>query len=125
MGMLDGKVALVTGAGGGLGRAHAILLAKEGAKVVVNDLGGARDGTGASASMADGVVDEINASGGAAVAHYGSVTSREDAEGMVKAAVDSFGKVVQKHDRRHVGRGYGRASARHLLGLQGRLRSND
>ena len=93
MGMLDGKVALLTGAGGGLGRAHAILLAKEGAKVVVNDLGGARDGTGASASMADGVVDEINASGGAAVAHYGSVTSREDAEGMVKAAVDSFGKI--------------------------------
>ena len=88
MGMLDGKVALVTGAGGGLGRAHAILLAKEGAKVVVNDLGGARDGTGASASMADGVVEEINAAGGEAVAHYGSVTSREDAEGMVKAAVD-------------------------------------
>jgi len=93
MGMLDGKVALVTGAGGGLGRAHAILLAKEGAKVVVNDLGGARDGTGASASMADGVVEEINAAGGEAVAHYGSVTSREDAEGMVKAAVDSFGKI--------------------------------
>ena len=93
MGMLDGKVALVTGAGGGLGRAHAILLAKEGAKVVVNDLGGARDGTGASASMADGVVDEINATGGEAVAHYGSVTSRADAEGMVKAAIDSFGKI--------------------------------
>ncbi len=93
MGMLDGKVALVTGAGGGLGRAHAILLAKEGAKVVVNDLGGARDGTGASASMADGVVEEINAAGGEAIAHYGSVTSREDAEGMVKAAVSSFGKI--------------------------------
>jgi NAD(P)-dependent dehydrogenase (short-subunit alcohol dehydrogenase family) len=91
--MLDGKVALVTGAGGGLGRAHAILLAKEGAKVVVNDLGGARDGTGASASMADGVVDEINAAGGQAVAHYGSVTSKEDAQGMVQAAVDSFGKI--------------------------------
>ena len=57
MGMLDGKVALVTGAGGGLGRAHAILLAQEGAKVIVNDLGGARDGTGASSSMADGGVD--------------------------------------------------------------------
>ena len=93
MGMLDGKVALVTGAGGGLGRAHAILLAKEGAKVVVNDLGGARDGTGASASMADGVVDEINAAAGQAVAHYGSVTSKEDAQGMVQAAVDSFGKI--------------------------------
>ena len=93
MGMLDGKIALVTGAGGGLGRAHAILLAKEGAKIVVNDLGGARDGTGASASMADGVVEEIIAAGGEAVAHYGSVTSRKDAEGMVKAATDSFGTI--------------------------------
>ena len=93
MGMLEGKVALVTGAGGGLGRAHALLLAAEGAKVVVNDLGGARDGTGASTSMADGVVDEINASGGEAVAHYGSVTNRDDAQGMVDAAVTAFGKL--------------------------------
>jgi len=91
--MLDGKVALVTGAGGGLGRAHALLLAAEGASVVVNDLGGARDGTGSSTSMADGVVDEIKAAGGQAVAHYGSVTSREDAEGMVQAAVAAFGKL--------------------------------
>ena len=93
MGMLDGKVALVMGAGGGLGRAHAMLLAAEGAKVVVNDLGGARDGTGASTSMADGVVDEILAAGGEAVAHYGSVTSREDAQGMVDAAVNQYGKI--------------------------------
>ena len=93
MGMLDGKVALVTGAGGGLGRAHAMLLAAEGAMVVVNDLGGARDGTGASTSMADGVVDEILAAGGEAVAHYGSVTSREDAQGMVDAAVNQYGKI--------------------------------
>lgn len=93
MGMLDGKVALVTGAGGGLGRAHAMLLAAEGAKIVVNDLGGARDGTGASTSMADGVVDEILAAGGEAVAHYGSVTSREDAQGMVDAAVNQYGKI--------------------------------
>ena len=93
MGMLDGKVALVTGAGGGLGRAHAMLLAKEGASVVVNDLGGSRDGTGAGASMADGVVEEIKAAGGNAVAHYGSVTNKEDAQGMVQAAVDSFGKL--------------------------------
>ncbi|MDP6185774.1 MAG: SDR family NAD(P)-dependent oxidoreductase [Pseudomonadales bacterium] len=93
MGMLDGKVALVTGAGGGLGRAHAMLLAAEGAKVVVNDLGGARDGTGAGTSMADGVVDEILAAGGEAVAHYGSVTSREDAQGMVDAAVNQYGKI--------------------------------
>lgn len=93
MGMLDGKVALVTGAGGGLGRAHALLLAQEGAAVVVNDLGGSRDGTGAGSSMADGVVDEIKAAGGQAVANYGSVTSREDAEAMVQAAVDAFGKI--------------------------------
>jgi len=93
MGMLEGKVAIVTGAGGGLGRAHALLLAAEGAKVVVNDLGGARDGTGASTSMADGVVDEIKASGGEAVAHYGSVTNRDDAQGMVDAAVTAFGRL--------------------------------
>ena len=93
MGMLDGKVALVTGAGGGLGRAHAMLLAKEGANVVVNDLGGSRDGTGGSSSMADAVVEEIKAAGGNAVANYGSVTSREDAEAMVQAAVDAFGKI--------------------------------
>ena len=60
MGMLEGKVALVTGAGGGLGRAHAKLLAKEGAKVIVNDLGGSRDGTGAGNSMADEVVSELS-----------------------------------------------------------------
>ena len=71
MGMLEGKVALVTGAGGGLGRAHAILLAKEGAKVIVNDLGGLRDGTGAGSSMADEVVSEIKAAGGEACANYG------------------------------------------------------
>ena len=93
MGMLDGKVALVTGAGGGLGRAHAMLLAKEGASVVVNDLGGSRDGTGAGHSMADGVVDEIKAAGGKAAAHYGSVTEKADAQGMVQAAIENFGKL--------------------------------
>ncbi len=93
MGMLDGKVALVTGAGGGLGRAHAMLLAKEGAAVVVNDLGGSRDGSGAGHSMADGVVSEIKAAGGKAVAHYGSVTEKDDAQGMVQTAIDTFGKL--------------------------------
>ena len=93
MGMLDGKVALVTGAGGGLGRTHALLLAHEGASVVVNDLGGARDGTGAGTSMADGVVDEIVAAGGKAVANYGSVSNKADAQGMVQAAVDNFGRL--------------------------------
>ena len=93
MGMLDGKVALVTGAGGGLGRAHALLLAQEGAAVVVNDLGGSRDGTGAGSSMADAVVDEIKAGGGQAVANYGSVTNRDDVEAMVAACVENFGKI--------------------------------
>ena len=93
MGMLDGKVALVTGAGGGIGRSHALLLAQEGASVVVNDLGGARDGTGAGSSMADAVVEEIQAAGGQAVANYGSVTNPEEAKAMVQACVDSFGKI--------------------------------
>ena len=93
MGHLDGKVALVTGAGGGLGRAHAQLLAKEGAAVVVNDLGGSRDGTGSGSSMADEVVEEITAAGGQAVANYGSVTDPEAARAMVQTAVDSFGKL--------------------------------
>ncbi|MBL4680666.1 MAG: SDR family NAD(P)-dependent oxidoreductase [Pseudomonadales bacterium] len=93
MGLLDGKVALVTGAGGGLGESHALLLAKEGAAVVVNDLGGARDGSGASASMADVVVEKIKAAGGKAVANYGNVTNEDDAKAMVQSAVDSFGKI--------------------------------
>jgi len=93
MGHLEGKVALVTGAGGGLGRAHAQLLAKEGAAVVVNDLGGSRDGTGSGSSMADEVVEEITTAGGQAVANYGSVTDPDAARAMVKTAVDSFGKL--------------------------------
>ncbi len=93
MGTLDGKVAVVTGAGGGIGRAHAKLLASEGASVVVNDLGGARDGTGGSRSMADGVVEEIVAAGGKAVAHYGSVTEKQAAQDMVTTAVNEFGRL--------------------------------
>ena len=90
----DGQVAIVTGAGGGLGRAYALELAKRGAQVVVNDLGGARDGTGkGSARPADAVVEEIIAAGGQAVANYDSVATREGGEAIVQTALDSFGKV--------------------------------
>jgi NAD(P)-dependent dehydrogenase (short-subunit alcohol dehydrogenase family) len=90
---LKGKVAIVTGAGRGIGRGEALALASEGAKVVVNDLGGARDGTGASTSPADDVVAEIKKLGGEAVANYDSVTTMQGGENIVKAAIDSFGKV--------------------------------
>ena len=93
MGVLEGKVAIVTGAGGGLGRAHALLLAGHGACVVVNDLGGARDGTGSSNSMADSVVEEIRNAGGQAAATYGSVTEDDAAKAMVQCAVDNFGRL--------------------------------
>jgi NAD(P)-dependent dehydrogenase (short-subunit alcohol dehydrogenase family) len=94
MGLLDGKVAIVTGAGGGLGRQHAQLLASEGAAVVVNDLGGDRAGAGGSgSSMADQVVDEIKAGGGEAVANYDSVATVEGGRAIVDTAVKTFDKV--------------------------------
>ena len=93
MGLLDGKVAIVTGAGGGLGRAHALLLAKEGAAVVINDLGGAVDGSGDGSRVAETVVKEIKDAGGEAVANFGSVTNEADAQEMVAQAVSSFGKL--------------------------------
>lgn len=93
MGLLDGKVAIITGSGGGIGRAEALLFAKEGAKVVVNDLGGSRDGTGTSHNMADAVVAEIEAAGGRAIANYDSVTTPEGAAAIVKSAVDAFGRL--------------------------------
>jgi NAD(P)-dependent dehydrogenase (short-subunit alcohol dehydrogenase family) len=89
----EGKVAVITGAGGGLGREHALLLASRGAQIVVNDLGGAVDGTGASAGPAQKVVEEIEALGGAAVADTNSVASPEGADAMVKTALDAFGRV--------------------------------
>jgi NAD(P)-dependent dehydrogenase (short-subunit alcohol dehydrogenase family) len=87
------RVIVVTGAGGGLGREYALTLAKEGASVVVNDLGGARDGTGAGHNMADEVVNEINSAGGRAVANYDSVAESEGAANIIKTAIDEFGKV--------------------------------
>ena len=89
----DGRVAIVTGAGAGLGKTYALELAKRGAKVVVNDLGGARDGSGASHNAADVVVDEIKKAGGQAVANYDSVATVEGGENMVKTAIDNFGKL--------------------------------
>lgn len=93
MGLLDGKVAIVTGAGGGIGRGEALALAKEGAKVVVNDLGGARDGSGGSNAMADVVVDEIKKAGGEAAANYDSVSTQKGGQAIVQTALDSFGKL--------------------------------
>jgi NAD(P)-dependent dehydrogenase (short-subunit alcohol dehydrogenase family) len=93
MGLLEGKVVVVTGAGGGLGREHALAMAKEGAKLVVNDLGGARDGTGSGTAMADKVVEEIKTAGGEAVANYDSVATVEGGNNIVQSAIDAFGQL--------------------------------
>jgi len=89
----DDRVAIITGAGGGLGRTYALELGKRGAKVVVNDLGGKSDGTGANASMADKVVAEITAAGGTAVANHDSVATPEGGKSIVQTALDSYGKI--------------------------------
>ena len=89
----DGKVAIVTGAGGGLGRAHALELARRGAKVIVNDLGGAVDGTGGSSAAADAVVAEIKAAGGEAIAIAGSVTDEAAVSAMVNQTVETWGRI--------------------------------
>jgi NAD(P)-dependent dehydrogenase (short-subunit alcohol dehydrogenase family) len=89
----DGRVAIITGAGGGLGRSHALELARRGAMVLVNDLGGALDGSGSSATAAQRVVDEIAAHGGEAVPNHDSVASAEGGEAIVQAALDAFGRV--------------------------------
>lgn len=91
MGTLDNKVAIVTGAGRGIGRAHALLFAKEGAAVVVNDLGGGNDGSGSDAGPAQEVVDEIIAGGGRAVANTDNVATWDGAKGLVDQAVSEFG----------------------------------
>src|SRR4051794_684438 len=89
----DGKVAVITGAGGGLGRSHALLLAERGARIVVNDLGGNADGTGAGSSPAELVVKEITEAGGEAVANYDSVSTPAGGEAIVQTALDAFGSV--------------------------------
>jgi len=93
MALLTGKVAVLTGAGRGIGREEALLLAKHGAKIVVNDLGGHFDGTGQSRSPAEDVVKEIRAAGGEAIANFESVTDFKAAKRIVDCAVDNFGKI--------------------------------
>ena len=89
----DGRVAVITGAGGGLGRSHALELARRGACILVNDLGGALDGSGASTSAAQRVVDEIEALGGKAAANHDSVATAEGGAAIVQAAIEAFGRV--------------------------------
>src|SRR6201994_2393836 len=92
-GLCDGGVVVVTGAGNGIGRSHALLFAKEGAKVVVNDLGGSRDGSGVSAGPAQQVVNEITAAGGEAVAHTEDISTWDGAKSLIQLAIDTFGTI--------------------------------
>jgi NAD(P)-dependent dehydrogenase (short-subunit alcohol dehydrogenase family) len=93
MGALDGRVAIITGAGRGIGREHALLFASEGARVVVNDLGAAADGTGGDRTPAEEVVDEIRGMGGEAVANADNVADWEAGERLIKSAIDAFGDI--------------------------------
>ncbi len=93
MGLLEGKVVVITGAGGGIGREHALAMAKEGAAIVVNDLGGARDGTGGGSAMADETVELVKKAGGEAVANYDNVSTIEGGLGILKTALEAFDQV--------------------------------
>ena len=93
MGMCEDRVCVITGAGRGIGREHALMLASQGAKVVVNDIGGGLDGTGASASPADEVVSEIEATGGRAVVNTDDISTWDGAERLIAQAIDTFGRL--------------------------------
>ena len=92
MGLLDGKVIAITGAGAGIGRAEALLCAKEGAKVIVNDLGVSRDGTGKDTKVADQVVEEIKQMGGEAVGHYEDISEEPGADSLIQIGLDTWGR---------------------------------
>src|SRR4051812_382746 len=91
MGSLDGRIVIITGAGNGIGREHALLMAAEGARVVVNDLGGKVDGEGADGGAAEAVVDQIRAAGGEAIANADDVSDWEGSRRMIHTAIDAFG----------------------------------
>src|SRR5690348_840424 len=91
MGLLEGKVAIVTGAGRGIGRAEALLLGREGARVVVNDLGGARSGEGADSRPAQEVVEEVKGAGGEAVPNFDNIADWQGGENLIKQAVEAYG----------------------------------
>src|SRR5687768_16448859 len=93
MGILDGKVAVVTGAGRGIGRGEALLFAAEGARVVVNDVGGEWDGSGADPRPASEVVEEIQGAGGEAVAHYDDISEPSGAAAVLRLALDTWGQI--------------------------------
>src|SRR5213593_3662367 len=93
MGILDGKVAVITGAGRGIGRGEALLFAQESARVVVNDLGGEWDGTGADPRAASQVVDEIAAGGGEAVAHFEDISEPAGADSLMSVALETWGRL--------------------------------
>ena len=92
-GLCDGRVVVITGAGNGIGRSHALLFAKEGAKVVVNDIGVSRDGTGVDAGPAQQVVDEIKAAGGEAIAHTDDISTWDGAKSLIQLAIDTLGTI--------------------------------